>query len=117
MNNSENIFTSRALKNAICHQTCNNKIPTIINGIIKNSDIQNSSKIKSIPPRAKPDKSIRCHRKADIIGDSHPSSFYYIPLYRTDMEQVSNIMQYIKHIVITYINNHNIIHNINMIQV
>ena len=36
----------------------------------------------------------------------HPSSFYYIPLYHTDMEQVSNIMQCIKHIVITYINNH-----------
>jgi len=36
----------------------------------------------------------------------HPSSFYYIPLYRTDMEQVSNVMQCIKHIVITYINNH-----------
>ena len=27
-------------------------------------------------------------------------------IYHTDMEQVSNIMQCIKHIVITYINNH-----------
>jgi len=29
---------------------------------------------------------------------NHPSSFYYIPFYRTDMEQVSNIMQCIKHL-------------------
>jgi hypothetical protein len=26
------------------------------------------------------------------------SSFYYIPLYLTDMEQVNNIRQYIKHL-------------------
>jgi len=51
--------------------TYNLQIPMIINGIIKNSDIQNSSKTKSIPPRAKPDKSIKCHHKAHIIGDSH----------------------------------------------
>jgi hypothetical protein len=28
------------MKNAICHQIGSNKIPTIINGIVKNSDIQ-----------------------------------------------------------------------------
>jgi hypothetical protein len=71
VNNSENIFTSIALKNAICHQTGSNKIPTLINGLVKNSDIQNPSKTKSIPPCAKPDKSIKCHHKAHIIGESH----------------------------------------------
>lgn len=50
VNNSENILTSGASKNAICHQTGSNKIPTIINGLVKNSDIQNPTKTKSIPP-------------------------------------------------------------------
>jgi len=71
VNNSENIFTSIALKNDFCHQTGRNKIPTIINGLVKNSDIQNTSETKSIPPHAKPDKSTICHHKAHIIGDSH----------------------------------------------
>ena len=71
VNNRENIFTSSTLKNAICHQTGSNKIPTIINGIVKNSDIQKHSKTKSMPRRAKPDKSIKCDHKAHIIGDSH----------------------------------------------
>jgi len=43
----------------------------IINGIVKNSDIQTHSKTKSMPRRAKPDKSIKCDHKAHIIGDSH----------------------------------------------
>jgi hypothetical protein len=71
VNNSENIFRSSALKNDICHQTSSNKIPMIINGIVKNSDIQKPSKTKSIPLHAKPDKSIKCDHKAYITGDSH----------------------------------------------
>jgi hypothetical protein len=59
------------MKNAICHQTCSNKIPTIINGLVKNSNVQKPSKTKSKPQRAKPDKFIRCDHKVYIIGDSH----------------------------------------------
>jgi len=71
VNNSENIFTSSTLKNYICHQTSSNKIPMIINGVVKNSDIQKPSKTKSVLLHAKPDKSIKCNHKAYIIGDSH----------------------------------------------
>jgi hypothetical protein len=71
VNNSENIFTSSTMKNAICHQTGSYKIPTIINGIVKNSDIHNLTKIKSKPQRDKPVKSIKCDHKVHIIGDSH----------------------------------------------
>jgi len=71
VNNSENIFTSITLKNYICHQTSSNKIPMIINGVVKNSDIHKASKTKSIQLHAKSDKSIKCVHKAYIIGDSH----------------------------------------------
>jgi len=55
----------------MCHQTGGNNIPMIINGIVKNSDIQNPPKTKPLPPHAKPDKSIKCDHKVHIIGDSH----------------------------------------------
>ena len=71
VNNSENILTSSTMKNAVCHQIGSYKILTIINGIVKNSDIQKPFKTKSKPQRAKPDKSIRCDHKVHIIGDSH----------------------------------------------
>ena len=71
VNNRENIYTSSNLKNVICHQTGSNKIPTIITGIVKNSDIQKHSKTKSMPRCAKPDNSIKCDHKANIIGHSH----------------------------------------------
>ena len=70
-NNSENILTTSTMKNAVCHQIGSYKIPTIINGIVKNSDIQKPFKTKSKPQRAKPDKSIKCDHKVHIIGDSH----------------------------------------------
>ena len=47
----------------------------------------------------------------------HPSLFYYIPLYRTDMEQVNNIMQCIKTYCYIIHNNHENQYNIDMIQV
>jgi len=58
------------MKNAICHQIGSNKIPTIINGLVRNSDVQKPSKTKS-KPRAKSDKFIKCDHKVYIIGDSH----------------------------------------------
>jgi hypothetical protein len=71
VNNSENISTSSTTKNAIRQQNGINKIPTIINERVNNSDIQNPSKTKFKPLRAKPDKSIKCDHKVYIIGDSH----------------------------------------------
>ena len=59
------------MKNATRQQIGINKIPTIINGRVTNSDIQNSTKTKLKPPRAKPGKSTRCDHKVHIIGDSH----------------------------------------------
>ena len=46
-------------------------VGAIINGRVTNSDIQNPTKTKLKPPRAKPDKSTRCDHKVYIIGDSH----------------------------------------------
>jgi len=69
-NNSENILTSSTMKNAVCHKIGSYKIPTIINGIVKNSDIQKPFKTNSKPQCAKPDKSIKCDHKVDIIGKS-----------------------------------------------
>jgi uncharacterized membrane protein len=54
-----------------CHPTGSNKIPMIINAIVRNSDIQNTSKPKSKPLHAKPDKSIKCDHKVCIIDDSN----------------------------------------------
>jgi superfamily II DNA helicase RecQ len=71
VNDSVNLSTSSSMKNTNCHLTGSNKIPTIISGIVKNSDIQNPSKTKSKPLRSKPDKSIKCDHKVCIIGDSH----------------------------------------------
>ena len=71
VNNSEDTFKSVTMKNTICHQTGCHKIPMIINGRIKNSDIQNPPKTKSKPLYANPDKSIKCDHKVHIIGDSH----------------------------------------------
>jgi CRISPR-associated protein Cas8b1/Cst1 subtype I-B len=71
VNNSENILTTNTTKNAVCHQIGSYKIPTIRNGIVKNSDIQKPFKTKSKPQRAKSDKSIKCDHKVHIIGDSH----------------------------------------------
>jgi hypothetical protein len=76
--NSENILTSSTTKNAVCHQIGNYKIPMIINGIVKNSDIQKPFKTKSKPQRAKPDKSIKCDHKVHIIGDSHLKGFWCV---------------------------------------
>jgi hypothetical protein len=43
VNNSENIPTSSNMKNNIYHKT-DNKIPTVLNGIVKIRDIQDPSK-------------------------------------------------------------------------
>ena len=69
-NNSENILTSSTMKNAVCHKIGSYKIPTIINEIVKNSDIQKPFKTKSKPQCAKPDKSIKCDHKVHINGES-----------------------------------------------
>ena len=70
VNNSENISTPSTMKNTIRQQNCINKISTIINGRVKNSDIQNTSKTKFKLLRAKPDKSIKRDHKFYVIGDS-----------------------------------------------
>jgi hypothetical protein len=74
VNNSENILTSSIMKNTICHKIGSYKIPIIINGIVKNSDIQKPFKTKSKLQRAKPDKSIKCDHKVHIIGESSDKS-------------------------------------------
>ena len=59
------------MKNATCQQNCINKITTIINGRVENSDIQKPSKTTFKLPRDKLVKSIKCDPKVHIIGDSH----------------------------------------------
>jgi hypothetical protein len=59
------------MKNATCQQNGINKISTIINGRVENSDIQNPSKTKFKLPRDKLVKSIKCDHKVHIIGDSN----------------------------------------------
>jgi hypothetical protein len=71
VNNKVNLSTTSTMKNATCQQNGINKIPTIINGRVKNSDMQNPSKTKFKPLCAKPDKSIKCDHKVHITGDSH----------------------------------------------
>jgi hypothetical protein len=72
VNNSVNISTTSTRKNAIRQKKNGiNKIPTIINGRVKNSNMQNPSKTKFKFLRAKPDKSINFDHKVRIIGDSH----------------------------------------------
>jgi hypothetical protein len=68
VNNSDNILTSSTTKNAVCHQIGSYKIPTIINGIVKNSDIQKPFKTKSKPQLAEPDKSIKCDHKVHKLN-------------------------------------------------
>ena len=71
-----------------------NKIPTINNGRVRNSDIQNPTKTKLKIPRAKPDKSTRCDRKVHMIGDSHlkESTIKNIQYHKTNFV-VSNIIK------------------------
>jgi len=69
--NKVNQSTTSTMKNVTRQQIGINKIPTIINGRVTNSDSQNPTKTKLKPPRAKPDKSTRCDHKVHIIGDSH----------------------------------------------
>ena len=71
LNNKVNLSTTSTMKNATCQQHGINKIRTIINGRVKNSDMQYPSKTKFKLLRAKPDKSIKCDHKVHIIGDSH----------------------------------------------
>jgi hypothetical protein len=71
VNNKVKLSTTSARKNDTRQQIGINKILTIISGRVRNSDIQNPTKTKLKPPRAKPDKSTRCDHKVHIIGDSH----------------------------------------------
>jgi hypothetical protein len=71
VNNKVNLSTTSTMKNATRQQNGINKIPTIINGRVKNGDMQNPSKTKFKPLRAKPGKSIKCDHRVHITGDSH----------------------------------------------
>jgi hypothetical protein len=71
VNNKVNLSATSTMKNAIRQQNGINKIPTIINGRVKNSDMHNPSETKFKLLRAKPHKSIKCDHKVHIIGDSH----------------------------------------------
>ena len=70
-NNGWNLSTTSTMKNATHQQNDINKIPQIINGRVKNSDMQNPSKTKFKLLRTKPDKSTKCDHEVHIIGDSH----------------------------------------------
>jgi hypothetical protein len=59
------------MKNATHQQNGINKIPTIINGRVENSDIQNPSKTKFKFLCDKLVKSIKCDHKVHITDNSH----------------------------------------------